>query len=125
EQRLAPERVVVVHVLVAEREAEDPLPDDLPDIVLDATAVAVVHETLREALDDAPAALDPAEQQHPGVRSDLATVEIGHEFAAAGGLGAQVARATVCGQGRSRSFGECALNNASIRRMAALLPHFW
>src|SRR5690606_36709907 len=74
EQRLAPERVVVVHVLVAEREAEDPLPDDLPDIVLDATAVAVVHETLREALDDAPAALDPAEQQHPGVRSDLATV---------------------------------------------------
>jgi hypothetical protein len=62
EQRVTAEVVVVVEVLVAQRQGVDPLGDQLLDGVLDEAGVAVVGEAVGELADDPGESLGLAEQ---------------------------------------------------------------
>ena len=70
QQRIEPQSPVIVHFLVAEREGQDPLRDDLLDGVLDPVRVAVVDEAVCQAPQDSSALLDRAEQQRAGIRGE-------------------------------------------------------
>jgi hypothetical protein len=72
---------VVVDVLVAKRKTEDPLRDQLTDIVLDTARVAVIHEAVCELLDDRAAPLDLLQKQHARIRGDVTAVELGANLA--------------------------------------------
>lgn len=67
---------MVVQVLVAERQREDSLRKQVADVVLDAPRVAVVVEAVGELLDDRAPAFDFPQQQHTGIRRDVAAVEV-------------------------------------------------
>ena len=80
EQGVAAEVVVVVEVLVAQRQGVDPLGDQLLDGVLDEVGVAVVGEAGGELADDPGESLGLAEQQGAAVGGDVAAVEVGEDF---------------------------------------------
>ena len=69
---------MVVEVLVAERQSEHPLPDQLAHRVLDQLRIAVVDELFGEALDDPCLRLDLAQEQRAPVGADRSTVELPH-----------------------------------------------
>ena len=58
QQRVQPEAVVVVEVLVAQRQAKHPLAHQFPDAVLNGIGLAVVDELLGQSRQDAGLGLD-------------------------------------------------------------------
>ena len=81
ERRVLAQFVVIVEVLVAQRQAEDPLPHQRLDLMLDIARIAPVPEALAEPTDQAQAAIHLAQQQRPRVRGDVAAIEAGHHRA--------------------------------------------
>ena len=78
-----PPVVVVVEVLVAERQGVDPRGDQVLDGVLDEVGVAVVGEAGGELTDDAGELLGLAEQRDAAVGGEVAAVEVGADVAGA------------------------------------------
>ena len=74
--------VVVDQVLVAERDAEHPLPDQRRHLVHHPLRRPAVGEAGREALDQPDRPVGRPEQQPARVRGDRAAVEIRHHRAA-------------------------------------------
>jgi hypothetical protein len=81
EQGIAPQVVVVVEALVAQRQGVNPLGDQVGDGVLDEVRVAMVGETGGELMDDAGELLGLSEQERAAVGGDGAAVEIGEDLA--------------------------------------------
>ena len=65
--RIVAQFVVIVQILVAQREAEHPLHDQRRDPVLDQRGPAVILETRGQAVDEADRAVRRAEQQRARV----------------------------------------------------------
>ena len=78
EGRVLAQLVVVVEVLVAQRQAEDALPDQRLHFMLDVARVAPVAEARREPPHQRQALVHLSQQQRPGVRRDLAARKIRH-----------------------------------------------
>ena len=95
-ERVAAEVVVVVEVLVAQRQGVDPLGEEVLDGVLDEVGVAVVGEAGGELADDAGESLGLAEQQGAAVGGDGAAVEVGEDLAGAEHGKVEVGRVTLC-----------------------------
>ncbi len=91
---------MVVHVLVAERQAQDALSHDLLDGVLDAAWGAVIREALSEAAQDPALALHFAEQQDTRIRGDIAAVETGDKVTVTRSLGVKRSGSTLCHRSR-------------------------
>jgi len=70
-----PQLVVVDHVLVSERDAEDALADQRGDAMLDPLRHPGIAEASGEAADQADRAVRRAERQRAGVRGDRPAVE--------------------------------------------------
>jgi hypothetical protein len=70
--RIMAEVVVIVQVLVAERNPEHPLPDERGDRVLDESRVSRVAETSGKPPNENQASIRGAQQQAPRVRSQRA-----------------------------------------------------
>ena len=83
QQGVAAEVVVVVEVLVAQRQGVDPLGDEVLEGVLDEVGVAMVGEAGGELAEDAGEFLGLAEQQGAAVGGDVAAVESGEDLAGA------------------------------------------
>jgi len=96
ERRVLAQFVVVVEVLIAQGQAEDPLAHQSLDPVLHIAGVAPVPETLREPTDQPQATIHLAQQQTAGVRGDVAAIEAGHHHAAADRFKFILLRATLC-----------------------------
>jgi hypothetical protein len=68
EQRIVPQRVVIVQILIAQRQAEYPLTDQRGDRMLDQPRIAPVDEALRHALDQFYCLVRAPQQQTASVR---------------------------------------------------------
>ena len=96
ERRVLAQFVVVVEVLVAQCQAEDPLADQRLDLMLHIARVTPVAETLREPTDQPKATIHLAQQQAARVRGDVAAIEASHHCAAADRFKFILLRATLC-----------------------------
>jgi hypothetical protein len=94
--RVMAELIVVVEVLVAERQSEHPLADQRLDLVLDQLRAAKVMETGGEAIDEADRPAGRAKQQRAGVRSDAPAIESRHHRTTIDRYKSKQIRDTVC-----------------------------
>ena len=80
QQRVATQVVVIVEILIPQRQPVEPLSDQLLHRVLDQPRVAMIREAIRELLDDPNPLLHLAQQQAATVRGDRSTVEPPHNL---------------------------------------------
>jgi hypothetical protein len=78
-QRVVTKLVVIVEVLVAERDAEHALPDERGDRLLDEPWVSRVAETSRKPPHHIQTPVGGAQQQAAGVGRQRPAVELGHD----------------------------------------------
>ena len=103
QQPVPTQLVVVVQVLVAQRQTVHPLRDQRSNVVLHAVRVAVVREALRQAVQKPQANVGLAQQQSAAVRGDPAAVEPSDHLASAEGVKSQLPECTLCRHGTSPS----------------------
>ena len=96
ERRIEAQNVVVDEVLVAEREAEDALAQQIGQRVLDGLCHAVVGEAGRQPLGQSQLAVGTGEQRHAAIRRDRAAVEGAHKLAGAGPSQIEFGLHTLC-----------------------------
>ena len=119
EHRIVAQLVVVDEVLVAQREAADALHQHGLDAVLDEFRPASVGETAGQPLHQADRPVRGPEQQRPGVRGHLATVERGHHLAPFDGFISEQIAATLCRHRGTPLRGVNPLAQKSYRRSRA------
>jgi len=90
------QRIVVVEVLVPERQRIDALGHQILDRVLDQRRIAMVEKAARKLTDDARGPLTPAQQQRARIRTDRPAIKTGHDLSCAKGVELQRLCATVC-----------------------------
>ena len=88
--------IVVVEVLVAERQAEHPLPHHGLDAVLDMLGRTLIPEAGGKARHDIDRPIGRAEQQAAGIGGDQTAVERRHHGAALDACKTEQIRATLC-----------------------------
>jgi hypothetical protein len=81
EERIVPQVLVVVEILIPERQPEDPLRHQLRHRVHDQVRGAPVGEARRHAPGQPQPAIEFAQEQHPAVAAELAAAEVGHHLA--------------------------------------------
>src|SRR5208337_2276814 len=88
--------VVVVQILVAERQPEDALSDQGLDLMLDEARIPPVGEASGKAAHEAEAAIDLPQQQRAGIRGDRPAVETRDHRAAFDRFKLEKLRGTLC-----------------------------
>ena len=96
EHRVVAQPVVVDQVLVAERDAEHPLPDQRRHLVDHPLRRPAIREAGREALDEPDRPVGRSEQEPARVRRDRAALEIRHHRTAIDPCESHRLRATLC-----------------------------
>jgi len=96
QHRIVPQLVVVVEVLIAQRDAEHPLTDQSCNRVLDALRVAPVPEASGKPANQPDRLVGPSQQQCTRVRADHAAVERAHNGAALHGSEIERILPTLC-----------------------------
>ena len=91
-----PQLVMVVQVLIAERDANDALHHHGLDLVLHQLGAAGIGEAGGEPLGQPDGPIGLAEQQGAGIRGDRATVEARHHRAAFDGWKFKQGGVTLC-----------------------------
>ena len=94
--RIVAQFVMVVEVLVAERDPVDPLPDQRRNPMLDVAWIATVHETRGKAIDQPNGTVRGSQQQRPGVRRDPPAIKSGDNNSSFDGCKLEQFRATLC-----------------------------
>ena len=97
EHRIVAQLVVVVHVLVTERDADDPLPDQRRKRVHHLVLLALIDEARGHPLDQADRAIGVPQQQPAAVRTHGAGVERRHHTAPPEAFKLELFRGTLCG----------------------------
>ena len=88
--------VVVVLVLIAARQSEDPLLQHRGQVVHHALATSVIGEQARDSADQPQLALGLTDQQEPAVRRDMTTLERGLDLASDRAWKRQRCLGTIC-----------------------------
>ena len=96
QDRVVAQLVVIDHVLVAQRNAENALPDQRRYRVLDQLLRPAVAEASGKPRDQADRPVGCAQQQTAGVRGELAAVKRGHHHASFDRCKTKQVRATLC-----------------------------
>jgi hypothetical protein len=96
QNRIVAQLIVVVQILIAERDAEHPLRRHRLDAVLDLRLVAAILEAAGEAPDQPDRSVGGAEQQRAGIGGDLAAVERSHHLAPFDDFITKQVAATLC-----------------------------
>jgi hypothetical protein len=99
--RVVAQLVVVEHIFVAQRDAEDALADQRWHRVHDLLRRPAVGEATGKAIDQPDCPITCPQQQSAGVRSDLAAIKCGHHRAPLDACKLEQLRATLC---RHRGF---------------------
>ena len=94
--RIVAQFVVIVEILIAERDPEHPLADQRHHLMLDQFLTSLVMKACREPLHHPDRTIRRAQQQRPGIRGDRPAVERRHHFAAFHGCKSKQIRATLC-----------------------------
>ena len=82
EDRIVPERIAIVGVLIARRDRKYPQPKHLLKRMLDALGLAAVPDARRKARGKPELLLDAAQQKHACIRRQLPAVEPNAQFLA-------------------------------------------
>ena len=77
-RRVLAQLVVIVQVFIAQRQAEDALPHQGLDLMLDIARVASIDEAVGKATHQPDAPVHLSQQQRACVRGDVPAVETGH-----------------------------------------------
>jgi len=93
--------VMVIEILVAERDGIQALPQQVANAVGTAAAPPAIHQPARHCLAQADALIDLAQQQHTGVAGDLTPGEIGLHTATGNGWKIQRILVAFCHGGSS------------------------
>ena len=96
EERIVPQSVVVVYVLVSQRQPVDALGDQFGDVVFYPVRVPVIGEAGGQLSQDAGLVLDFPQQQRSGVGRDLAAVEMRYNFPMIQGVKIEAFLDTLC-----------------------------
>jgi hypothetical protein len=96
EARVLAQLVVIVEIFVAQRQAEDALPDQRLHLVLDQARIAPVVEARGEPLHQRQTLVHLPQQQRPRVRRDLAAREARHHRPAFYRFKLEQLRRTLC-----------------------------
>ena len=96
QQGIVPERVVIVAILVAQRQGAEPLGEQFGQPVIAVARVAPVGEGLRQQAGHAQAVIDLAQEQRAAVAGKVAAGKIGDDLAVAEGLKEERLVVTVC-----------------------------
>jgi hypothetical protein len=88
--------VVIIEVLIPQRQAEDPLPYQCLDLMFDVARIAPVAEASGEPTHQPEAAIHLAQQQAARVRRDVATVKAGHNRSSINRFKFEQLRGTLC-----------------------------
>ena len=80
EDRIVPQRIAIIGVLVARRDRKHPQPKHLLKRVLDALGLAPVPDARRKARRQPELLLDAAQQKHARIRRQLSAVEPNAQF---------------------------------------------
>ena len=75
QHRIAPQVVVVIEILIAQRQSENALHDEIQQRVLDLIGLAVIGEASGEAAHDSRALLQFLQSQHSAIGGDVAAIE--------------------------------------------------
>ena len=94
--RIMAQFVVVIEILVAERDPEHPLPDQGRDLVLDPFRTPLVVEARRKPIHHTDGSIRRAQKQRSGIRADRAAVERRHHFASFNRCKSKQICATLC-----------------------------
>src|SRR5215207_3616965 len=95
-RRVFAQLVVIVEILVAQHQAENPLPHKRLNLVLDIAGIAPVDEARRKPTHQPEAAIHLSHKQRPGVRCDCAAIEPGNNRAALNRFKRKQPRCTLC-----------------------------
>ena len=94
--RIMAQFVVVVQILIAERDPEHPLADQGRDLVLDQFRTPLVVKARRKPIHHPDGAIRRAQQQRSGIRGDRAGIERRHHLASFNRFKSKEIRATLC-----------------------------
>ncbi len=95
-ERIVSQAVVVVDVLVSQRQPVDALGDQFGDVVLYPVRVPVIGEAGGQLPQDAGLVRNLPQQQRAGVGCDLAAVETGHHVTSIQGVKIEAFLGTLC-----------------------------
>jgi hypothetical protein len=96
QHRVMSQLIMIVDILVAERDADDALAQQARQLMDDGVRIAAILEALRQPRHQTDRLVGLTEQQRAGVRSDPAAVESAHNNAAFGGSEIERILATLC-----------------------------
>jgi hypothetical protein len=96
QDRIEAQLVVIVEVLVAEREPMDALRQQRSETMHDEVGIALVAKATRNPVCQADRTIRLAQQRSAGIRGDGAAVEATHNLAPLEAFKDQLLRATVC-----------------------------
>ena len=101
QQRVRAQLIVIVEVLIPQRQPVDALGDQLWHAVFDLRGLPIIVETVGEFPHDAGALFELAQQHRAAVGADRAAIETGHHLAAAMFGKGEAGLGTLChGRGR-------------------------
>ena len=111
-----PQMVVIVEILIAQRQAKHPLTDQRADLVFDQVGIPMILEAAGKPIDQPDHSIRRAQQQAAGVRRDHPAIERRFDTATFNGCKAEQIRDTLCRHRRSSSGLEKSLrHNAFLR----------
>jgi hypothetical protein len=96
ERRVLAQLIVIDKVLVAQREAKNPLPHQRLHLMLDKARIAPVGEARRKPPHQAEPAIDLPQYQRPRIRGDVAAIKAGNHRAARNRFKFKPLRRTLC-----------------------------
>jgi len=80
QERIAPQSLMIIEILVAQRQPVDALRQQLLRRVINETPVTPVRKTPSQCLGHTKARVDLPKQQHPAITRQRTTGKIGHHF---------------------------------------------
>jgi len=95
-QRIMAQFVVVVQILIAQRDPKHPLADQSRDPVLDQVGAPHVVKARGKPIHHSDRTIRRAQQQRSGIRGDRAGIERRYHFASFNGCKSKQIRATLC-----------------------------
>ena len=95
-QWIVPQRLVIVEVLVAEREGEYPLPDQGRHRMLDMRLRSMVDKARGQPIHHSERPVRRPQQQRARIRCDRTSVERRHNLPAFNGFKSKIIRVTLC-----------------------------
>ena len=102
-QAVAAQRVVIVQILVAQRDPVDPLRHQIRQRVLDLPGLAIIRTAARDPVHQPQPPVHLAQQDAAAVRRQPTAVKTAHHFAAPEGVKFKLRQRTLCAQGTSLS----------------------